>query len=76
MVQQEEIPIGPQRRERLSWLTIHLGVVQKRGDGDVGVPEIVMHDLVVPPQVAVRTSRARIDAVYRLSPLRASPPNI
>ena len=75
-VQQEEIPIGPQRRERLSWLAIDLGVVQQRGNGDVGVPEIVMHDLVVPLQLAGPHVKGKDRRGVQVVPFARSPPNI
>ena len=51
-VEQEQEPVGAQRRQRRPPLAVHRGVVQQGRDGDVGVPQVVADHLVVPAQGA------------------------
>ena len=51
-VEQEQVAVGAHRRHRLHRLAVDRRVVEQQRGGDVGVPDVVTHDLVVPAPLA------------------------
>ena len=73
-IQHEEISIRADGRNRLASLSVDLRIENHRCFGNIGFPDVVMDDLVVPAKLPGLASRATRQSVYKLSPGRFSPP--